>query len=232
MATKVTYISTSLPSDEQNAAFDAAVAEVRQRVGTHQLLIGGTARAGRCRHVLRREPGESRRVARHLRRGVGGRRRRRRRRRPGRRARLERHALCGARAHPAARRRADPRARHVPRRRRRAGGRQEPRRVGGRGRGGRRPDLVLLRPAGRAPRVPHRPGVADRRGPQHVGAAPVRRVRRHLALQLPVRARRRARSARRSSRATPSSSSRPRRRRGRACCWPRSCTRRACPAAR
>ncbi len=46
MATKVTYISTSLPSDEQNAAFDAAVAAVRQGVGTHQLLIGGTARAG------------------------------------------------------------------------------------------------------------------------------------------------------------------------------------------
>jgi len=46
MATKVTYISTSLPSDEQNAAFDAAVAEVRQQVGTHELLIGGTARAG------------------------------------------------------------------------------------------------------------------------------------------------------------------------------------------
>jgi 1-pyrroline-5-carboxylate dehydrogenase len=48
MATKVTYISTSLPSDEQNAAFDAAVADVRRQVSTHQLLIGGTARDGRA----------------------------------------------------------------------------------------------------------------------------------------------------------------------------------------
>jgi hypothetical protein len=46
MATKVTYISTTLPSDEQNAAFDAAVADVRRAVGTHQLIIGGTARPG------------------------------------------------------------------------------------------------------------------------------------------------------------------------------------------
>ena len=46
MATKVTYISTTLPSDEQNAAFDAAVADVRRAVGTHQLTIAGTARPG------------------------------------------------------------------------------------------------------------------------------------------------------------------------------------------
>src|SRR5436305_12420914 len=44
MATKVTYISTSLPSDEQNAAFDAAVAEVRSKVGSHPLVIGGARR--------------------------------------------------------------------------------------------------------------------------------------------------------------------------------------------
>jgi 1-pyrroline-5-carboxylate dehydrogenase len=47
MATKVTYISTTLPSDEQNAAFDAAVAAARGRVGTHQLKIGGAYRPGR-----------------------------------------------------------------------------------------------------------------------------------------------------------------------------------------
>ena len=46
MATKVTYISTSLPSDEQNAAFDAAVADVRGGIGTHPLVIGGERRAG------------------------------------------------------------------------------------------------------------------------------------------------------------------------------------------
>src|SRR5689334_4763746 len=46
MATKVTYISTSLPSDEQNAAFDAAVAEVRGQIGSHPLVIGGERRAG------------------------------------------------------------------------------------------------------------------------------------------------------------------------------------------
>src|SRR4051812_26900709 len=46
MATKVTYISTSLPSDEQNAAFDAAVAEVRAAIGSHPLVIGGERRRG------------------------------------------------------------------------------------------------------------------------------------------------------------------------------------------
>jgi 1-pyrroline-5-carboxylate dehydrogenase len=46
MATKVTYISTSLPSDEQNAAFDAAVADVRSKIGAHGLIIGGTPRPG------------------------------------------------------------------------------------------------------------------------------------------------------------------------------------------
>jgi 1-pyrroline-5-carboxylate dehydrogenase len=46
MATKVTYISTTLPSDEQNAAFDAAVVAARGRLGAHELKIGGEYRAG------------------------------------------------------------------------------------------------------------------------------------------------------------------------------------------
>ena len=46
MATKVTYISTTLPSDAQNAAFDAAVATARGAVGEHRLKIDGAYRAG------------------------------------------------------------------------------------------------------------------------------------------------------------------------------------------
>jgi 1-pyrroline-5-carboxylate dehydrogenase len=46
VASKVTYISTTLASDEQNAAFDAAVRAVREARGTHQLKINGVARDG------------------------------------------------------------------------------------------------------------------------------------------------------------------------------------------
>jgi 1-pyrroline-5-carboxylate dehydrogenase len=56
MATKVTYISTTLPSDEQNAAFDAAVVAARARVGEHRLKIGGEHRPGRAGSFEERNP--------------------------------------------------------------------------------------------------------------------------------------------------------------------------------
>jgi 1-pyrroline-5-carboxylate dehydrogenase len=46
MATKVTYTSTALGSDEDNAAFEAAVEEVRGAIGEHRLLIDGEAGPG------------------------------------------------------------------------------------------------------------------------------------------------------------------------------------------
>jgi 1-pyrroline-5-carboxylate dehydrogenase len=47
MATKVTYTSTALGDDTQNAAFERAVSQARSSVGEQLLLINGERRAGR-----------------------------------------------------------------------------------------------------------------------------------------------------------------------------------------
>ena len=189
MATKVTYISTTLPSDEQNAAFDAAVAEVRRRSAR---TAGDRWRAPRRRgDVHGAEPGRSRRDARHVRRGVGERRGRRRGR-----GRAAAHDWSATRTRERAR--ILQRAADLIRERvmflgavvALEVGKNRVESVGEVEEGA---DLIsyYCRPSRRAPRLPNRPGVADRRGPQHKRAAAVRRVRRDLAVQLPVGAVRR-----------------------------------------
>ena len=155
--------------------------------------------------------------------------------RPGLRARLAADARRGARAHPARRRRGDPRARHVPvgavvalevgKNRLEAVGDVEE-----------AADLIryYVRPVRGARRSSSSAWAGCRPASRTRSVLrPVRRVRRDLALQLPDARSPPGRSARRSSPATPSSSSRPQttpcvgRAAGRD-----ACTRPACPPAR
>ena len=176
MATKVTYISTSLPSDEQNAAFDAAVAEVRSQVGSHPLVIGGARRAGAATFTVQNPADRDETLGTFADASAND----------------VADAVAAARAaFPAwsatptqERARILQRAADLIRERVMFLGAVVALEVGknrvesvGEVEETRRPHLLLRRPSRRAPRLTHRPGVADRRGPQHQRAAAVRRVR-------------------------------------------------------